>query len=88
MSEKLSDQGMLLDRPCFVPFSMTADEIMELRRLAYIRYFFRPGFLLYRLFNIMSPFQLRAMFHGAMSLLEMVGEQISGAWRRLTHRSG
>ncbi len=34
MSENLDDQGMLLDRPCFVPFSMTADQVMELRRLA------------------------------------------------------
>ncbi len=32
MSERLNDQGMLLDRPCFVPFTMTGDQIMELRR--------------------------------------------------------
>ena len=76
MSESLDDQGMLLDRPCFVPFSMTADDIMELRRLAYIRYFLRPAFVVYRLKNLMSPFQLRAMFHGAWSLIQMVGEQI------------
>jgi len=76
MSVNLDDQGMLLDRPCFVPFSMTADDIMELRRLAYIRYFLRPEFIFYRLRNLMSPFQLRAMFHGAWSLLQMVGEQL------------
>lgn len=76
MSSNLDDQGMLLDRPCFVPFSMTADDIMELRRLAYIRYFLRPAFILYRLRNLMSPFQLRAMFHGAWSLTQMVGQQI------------
>ena len=87
MSENLSDQGMLLDRPCFVPFSMTADEIMELRRLAYIKYFFRPKFLFYRLTNIMSPFQIRAMFHGAKSLLQMVGEQISELWKKTTNQS-
>lgn len=86
MSENLSDQGMLLDRPCFVPFSMTAGEIMELRRLAYIKYFFRPKFLFYRLMNIMSPFQVRAMFHGAMSLLSMVGEQISALWKKSKHQ--
>lgn len=87
MSENLSDQGMLLDRPCFVPFTMTAEEIMELRRLAYIKYFFRPGFLLYRLMNIMSPFQVRAMWSGANSLFQMVGEQISALWKRTTDRS-
>lgn len=87
MSEQLADQGMLLDRPCFVPFSMTAEEIMELRRLAYIRYFFRPKFLIYRLMNIMSPFQVRAMFHGAISLLQMVGEQISTLWKKTVHQS-
>ena len=87
MSDNLSDQGMLLDRPCFVPFTMTAEEIMELRRLAYIKYFFRPGFILYRLTNIMSPFQLRAIYHGALSLLQMVGEQAAGLWKKLLHRS-
>ena len=76
MSSNLDDQGMLLDRPCFVPFSMTAENIMELRRLAYIRYFLRPAFIVYRLKNLMSPFQLRAMFHGAWSLIQMVGQQI------------
>jgi radical SAM superfamily enzyme YgiQ (UPF0313 family) len=87
MSSNLCDQGMLLDRPCFIPFTMTADEIMELRRLAYLKYFMRPGFLLYRLTNIMSPFQLRAVFHGAISLLQMFGEQFSALWKRIIHRS-
>jgi len=76
MSEKLNDQGMLLDRPCFVPFTMNGDQIMDLRRLAYIRYFFRPSFLFYRLCNITSSFQLRAVWHGAKSLLMMLGEQL------------
>lgn len=86
MSENLSDQGMLLDRPCFVPFTMTAEEIMELRRLAYIRYFLRPGFLLYRLRNIMSPFQLRAVFRGGLSLMQMVGEQFASICRKFRKR--
>jgi len=86
MSENLADQGMLLERPCFVPFTMTADEMMELRRLAYIKYFMRPGFLYYRLTNIMSPFQLRAVFHGALSLLQMVGEQIAVRWKMISSR--
>jgi hypothetical protein len=78
---------MLLDRPCFVPFTMTAEEIMELRRLAYIRYFLRPGFIIYRLTNIMSPFQLRAVYHGALSLFQMLGEQFSSLWKKILHRS-
>lgn len=83
MSENLGDQGMLLDRPCFVPFTMTGEQIMELRRLAYIRYFLRPSFLYYRFRNIMSPFQLRAVWHGARSLFTMVFEQFG-----LTGKSG
>ncbi|MBN1434299.1 cobalamin-dependent protein [Candidatus Fermentibacterales bacterium] len=82
MSVDLRDQGMLLDRPCFVPFTMTADEIMKLRRLAYVRYFLRPGFLVYRFTNIMSAFQLRAIFHGALSILQMILEQVSSVWRK------
>jgi hypothetical protein len=57
--------------------------MMKLRRLSYIRYFIRPSFLLYRFSNVMSPFQLRAMFHGALSLLQMWGEQIASEWKRL-----
>jgi len=82
MSERLSDQGMLLERPCFVPFSMTAEQIMKLRRMAYVKYFIRPSFLLYRFTNIMSPFQLRAIIHGATSLLQMLGEQMASEWKR------
>ncbi len=82
MSSRLDDQGMLLDRPCFVPFTMTGDQIMELRRLAYIRYFFRPSFLLYRFRNISSPFQLRAVWHGARSLLMMASEQFEKSRRK------
>ena len=82
MSNKLCDQGMLLDRPCFVPFTMAAEEIMELRRLAYIKYFFRPQFLIYRLLHITSLFQLRAVFHGARSLFQMVGEQMGALFHR------
>ncbi len=86
MSDKLGDQGMLLERPCFVPFTMTAEEIMKLRRLSYVRYFLRPSFLFYRFTNIMSPFQLRAIYHGARSLLQMAGEQLGSEWKRLTAR--
>jgi radical SAM superfamily enzyme YgiQ (UPF0313 family) len=86
MSDRLADQGMLLEKPCFVPFSMTADEMMKLRRLSYVRYFIRPWFLLYRFTNIMSPFQLRAIFYGAASLLQMWGEQIASEWKRLRGR--
>ncbi len=87
MSSDLGDQGMLLDRPCFVPFTMTADEIMELRRLAYLKYFFRPRFILYRLTNITSPFQLRAVYHGAGSLLQMFREQLASLWKKTLHPS-
>ncbi|MBN1423134.1 B12-binding domain-containing radical SAM protein [Candidatus Fermentibacteria bacterium] len=85
MSANLSDQGMLLDRPCFVPFTMTADEIMELRRLAYMKYFLRPRFLIYRFTHIMSLFQVRAIFHGAGSLFQMFREQVEALWKKTAH---
>jgi len=61
---------------------MTADQVMELRRLAYLRYFIRPSFLFYRVRNLMSPFQLRAMFHGAWSLIQMLGEQLQSIFKK------
>jgi radical SAM superfamily enzyme YgiQ (UPF0313 family) len=81
MSDRLADQGMLLENPCFVPFTMEGRDIVGLRRRAYLRYFLRPSFLLYRFTNIMSPFQLRAIYHGALSLLQMAVEQF-GEWAR------
>ena len=83
MSDRLEDQGMLLEQPCFVPFSMTAEEIVKLRRLAYIRYYFRPGFLIYKLSNTMSSFQLRSISHGASALIRMFFEQIGNKiWKK------
>ncbi len=82
MSERLDDQGMLLDRPCFVPFTMTGDQVMELRRLAYIKYFLRPSFLYHRFMNITSAFQIRAVWYGAQSLLMMLAEQLGFSKRR------
>ncbi len=87
MSDKLADQGMLLENPCFVPFTMKGQDIIELRRIAYISYFMRPSFLFYRFTNIMSPFQLRAIWHGAASLGQMAFEQVSGWIRRKRPRS-
>lgn len=81
MSDRLADQGMLLENPCFVPFTMEGRDIIRLRRRAYLSYFLRPSFLLYRFTNIMSPFQLRAIYHGALSLLQMAAEQF-GEWAR------
>lgn len=86
MSDRLADQGMLLEDPCFVPFTMSAEQITSLRRQAYTKYFLRPSFLLYRFTNIMSPFQLRAVFHGAQSLLQMLADELASRWRKPTRQ--
>jgi radical SAM superfamily enzyme YgiQ (UPF0313 family) len=86
MSDRLGAQGMLLEEPCFVPFSMKAAEIVSLRRQAYTKYFLRPSFLLYRMTHIMSAFQLRAVYHGARSIFQMLGEEIASRWQRLGNR--
>lgn len=69
MSENLEDfsyQGA-----AFVPYSMTREEIAELRRLAFRRFYSRPRFLLRRIFGLRNGNDLRAAYNGAKSLFWM-----------------
>jgi radical SAM superfamily enzyme YgiQ (UPF0313 family) len=52
----------------FVPYTMSRDQIAELRRLAFVRFYSRPSFLLKRFLSIRTPSDLRASYYGLRSL--------------------
>ena len=55
-------------RAAFVPHSMTRDEILKARQLAFRRFYSRPSFLLRRLFAIRSLEDCRTAIRGLRSL--------------------
>ncbi|MBU0728856.1 MAG: B12-binding domain-containing radical SAM protein [Proteobacteria bacterium] len=66
MSEELSDytyQGA-----AFVPFTMTRDQISELRQIAFKRFYSRPGYLIKRFLKLRSMNDIRAALIGVKSL--------------------
>lgn len=73
MSEDLNDfsyQGA-----AFVPYSMSRDDISQLRRIAFRRFYGRPRFLLRRLLGIRTRHDLYAAFIGAKSLFWLFWER-------------
>ncbi|TAN41361.1 MAG: radical SAM protein [Nitrospirae bacterium] len=53
----------------FVPFTMTRDEILKLRQLAFKRFYGRPSFILRRVLELRSLNDLRSAAKSARSLL-------------------
>ncbi|MCF6289500.1 MAG: B12-binding domain-containing radical SAM protein [Desulfobacterales bacterium] len=66
MSEDLSDYSY--QGAAFVPYSMTRDEIAQLRQIAFKKFYSRPGFLLRRLFKLRTIHDLQAAIHGIKSM--------------------
>ncbi|ADH87076.1 B12-binding domain-containing radical SAM protein [Desulfurivibrio alkaliphilus] len=61
----------------FIPYSMTREEIAELRRLAFKRFYSRPKFLWRRLLALRSIHDLKAAVNGAKSLFWLlIGDRI------------
>jgi radical SAM superfamily enzyme YgiQ (UPF0313 family) len=53
----------------FVPYTMTREQIAELRQIAFRRFYSRPRFLLRRVLGLRSASDLRAAWNGVRSLL-------------------
>jgi len=52
----------------FTPYTMTRQEIAELRRLAFKRFYSRPRFLIRRFLRLRNLNDLKAAFYGVKSL--------------------
>ena len=69
----------------FVPHTMTREQIQELRRLAYRRFYGRPGYLLRRAAGIRSLHEVGAAWRGVRSLFGLTRpgrgmRPAAGAW--------
>jgi len=73
MSEDLSD--FTYQGAAFIPFTMTRDEIAELRQLALKKFYSRPKFLWRRLLALRSLNDLRAAWIGIKSLFWLKAEK-------------
>jgi radical SAM superfamily enzyme YgiQ (UPF0313 family) len=67
----------------FVPYTMTREQIHELRQLAFRRFYSRPAFLLRQLLRMRNLNDLRAALAGARSLLWLWVRR--GLFRRRRH---
>lgn len=52
----------------FVPFTMTREEILRLRQIAFKRFYSRPSFILRKLMDMRNIHDIKAMFKGMKSL--------------------
>lgn len=66
MSTDLNDYSY--QGAAFIPYTMTRDEIAQLRQIAFRRFYTRPRFLLRRLLALRTSHDLRAALAGARSL--------------------
>jgi len=69
LSEELED--FTYQGAAFVPHTLTREQIRELRRLAYRRFYSRPAFLARRLLELRSAADLRLAARGARTLLSL-----------------
>ncbi len=68
----LSDTGMLKEEIPFEPYTMDAEQIAKLRKLAYKAVYINPGFILMRVFAIRNWFDVKTLFGGAISLVKII----------------
>jgi anaerobic magnesium-protoporphyrin IX monomethyl ester cyclase len=66
MSDDLTD--FTYQGAAFVPYSMTREEIAELRQLAFKRFYSRPGYILGRILKVRNFNDIKAALEGARSL--------------------
>jgi radical SAM superfamily enzyme YgiQ (UPF0313 family) len=85
LGERAGELGTLVGgRPslhhlCFVPRTMTAEELLALRDRAYASYYLRPRFAALRLLGARSWEDLRALARGATSLARLLALPREGA---------
>jgi len=66
LSEKLED--FTFEHASFVPHTMTRDELLRLRSMAFRRFYMRPRYIARRLLGIRSVSEIKAAFKGGRSL--------------------
>lgn len=52
----------------FVPYTMTKEQIIKLRQIAFKRFYSRPNYILKKLFEVRSIYDIKALLKGGISL--------------------
>ena len=74
----------MLFRSAFIPFTMTREEIQNLRQIAFRKFYLRPSFMLKKLLDIRTINDARAVMKSARSLFWLALR--SGLFSRRTKR--
>ncbi|MGL1862870.1 MAG: B12-binding domain-containing radical SAM protein [Pseudodesulfovibrio sp.] len=61
------------DKPYYIPAGMTGQELLDIHRIAYNKYYMRPKMLLRHLKEVRSPSDLVGLFKGGLTLLKNFG---------------
>jgi len=80
ISDNLSDRTY--QSAAFVPYTMTREEILTLRQLAFRRFYSRPVFLIKRLFGIRTLNDCKVAAYGLKSLFWLwAGNKLFHGWK-------
>ncbi|MCU0611063.1 MAG: B12-binding domain-containing radical SAM protein [Candidatus Eisenbacteria bacterium] len=63
--------GMLFKGAPFVPYTMTAEQVIDLVQRAYADYYARPSFVMRRIARIREWYDVQALFFGGLSVARM-----------------
>ncbi len=81
LNAPLERLGMLFKGAPFVPYTLTAEQIIDLLERAYASYYARPSFVLRRIARIREWYDVQAMFYGGLSIAKMKASRLRKAFR-------
>jgi radical SAM superfamily enzyme YgiQ (UPF0313 family) len=70
MSERVEDYTF--EAAGFVPYTMTREEILQLKQVAFKKFYTRPRYMLSQMMKARSRHEIRALWHGGVSLLQLL----------------
>jgi radical SAM superfamily enzyme YgiQ (UPF0313 family) len=70
MSQRVEDYTF--EAAGFVPYTMTREEILQLKQVAFKKFYTRPRYMLSQMMKARSRHEIRALWHGGVSLLQLL----------------
>ena len=64
-------QDYTFEKAVFIPHTMTKEEIIKLREVAFKRFFSRPSYILMRLYNIRTWLDIKILWSGLKAFINM-----------------
>ena len=70
MTDKTED--LTFETGAFVPFSMTREEILNLKELGFKRFYCRPSYVIKRILSVRSRYDFLALLYGAKAVFVLI----------------